>query len=251
MVRGMGSKVFIIGIGPGSRESMSLQAISALDRAEVLIGHRSCLDLIRDLTSQKETISTRMSPIERSQLAASLCLAGKDVALVCSGDPGIYAIASTFLGYLKEVNLKISVEIIPGITVANAAAAILGAPLGRDFATISLADRATPWSEIERRLITATQADFVVVLYNPRGRMGEKRLSDTISRLQTLRRSDTPVGIVTNATRCDETACLTPLGEISASQVSEESVVIVGNSATFIFNSKMITPRAYKDGVGY
>jgi precorrin-3B C17-methyltransferase len=170
---------------------------------------------------------------------------------VCSGDPGIYAIASTFLGYLKEVNLKISVEIIPGITVANAAAAILGAPLGRDFATISLADRATPWSEIERRLITATQADFVVVLYNPRGRMGEKRLSDTISRLQTLRRSDTPVGIVTNATRCDETACLTPLGEISASQVSEESVVIVGNSATFIFNSKMITPRAYKDGVGY
>ncbi len=247
----MDSSIHIVGIGPGSRSSMTPQAVAALGCSDVLIGHESCLDLVSDLTRGKRVITARMSPIERSRLAVDLCLAGKQVALVSSGDPGIYAIASTFFTYCKENQVDVPVEIIPGITVASAAAAVLGAPLGHDFALISLADLATPWRDIERRLRAAAESDFVIVIYNPRGKVGEQRIVEMLARLRPLRRPQTPVGIVAHATCGDECSRLTTLDKVSSEDITDDSVVIIGNSETFVFGGKMITPRAYQEGVGY
>ncbi len=247
----MSTSIRIVGIGPGSRSSMTPQAVAALGRADVLIGQPSCLDLVRDLAENKRMISKRMSPIERSRLAIDLCLSGNEVAIVSTGDPGVYAIASTFFSYLKDRKVLVPVEIIPGITVASAAAAVLGAPLGHDFALISLADLATPWRSIERRLLAAAEADFVIVIYNPRGKVGEQRIDEMLACLRPLRQPDTPVGIVANATCVDECARITTLAKLQGGDITDESVVIIGNSETFVFGGKMITPRAYQEGVGY
>jgi len=247
----MNGKVYLVGIGPGSLDNMTSRAVDRLKEMSVVIGHKTCLDNIGKFITGKEIISGDMTPNERARLAVDRALGGKDVALVSTGDPGIYAIASTFFVYLKEKGMSVPVEVIPGVTAANVAAALLGSPLGYDFAAISLADLATNWSAVKKRLESAAESNFVIALYNPKGKVGDRRLKESIITLMTYRKADTPVGIVTNATAEDEKVQITNLGEVSAYDIDTEAILIIGNSETFVFNGKMITPRAYKEGVGY
>lgn len=145
----------------------------------------------------------------------------------------------------------VEVEVIPGVMVASAASALLGSPMGHDFAVISLADLATQWSAIKRRLESAAESDFVVVLYNPKGKVGDKRVKEALETLMTYRKAATPVGIATNATTESEKVKITTLAEVSGYDIDTDTIVIVGNSETFVFNGKMVTPRGYKKGVGY
>ena len=168
-----------------------------------------------------------------------------------TGDTGIYAIASTFFSYLKEKGLMVEVEVIPGVMVASAASALLGSPMGHDFAVISLADLATQWSAIKRRLESAAESDFVVVLYNPKGKVGDKRVKETIKTLMNYREATTPVGIVTSATTEQEKVLITTLGEVSSYEIDTDTILIVGNSETSVFSGKMVTPRGYIKDLGY
>lgn len=230
---------------------MTPKAVDRLRNVPVVIGHKACLSLIMKFISGKEIISGEMTPTERARLAVEKALDGKDVALVSTGDPGIYAIASTFFAYLKEKGVRLPVEVIPGVTMFNAAAAVLGSPLGHDFAVISLADLATPWSTTKRRLELAAESDFVIVLYNPKGKIGDQRLKEAIVTLMTYRKEATPVGIVTDVTGEGEKAQVITLGKVSGCDIDTEATLIIGNSETFVFNGWMITPRGYEEGVGY
>lgn len=247
----MSGSIYLVGIGPGGRDSMTPRARDRLKKVSVVIGHQASLELVSELIADKETISKEMSPVERAELAVARAGEGKEVAVVCTGDPGIYAIASTFFSYLKETGLTVRVEVIPGITVASAAAASLGSPLGHDFAVISLADLATDQSDIKKRLEAAARADFVIVLYNPIGKVGDVRIKEAIAILLTHRKATTPVGIAIKATTEQERVEITTLGEISAGSIDTDALVIIGNSETFIYNGRMVTPRGYQKGIGY
>ena len=230
---------------------MTPRARDRLKEVSVVIGHQASLELVSELIAGKETISREMSPVERAELAVARAGEGKEVAVVSTGDPGIYAIASTFFSYLKENGLTVRVEVIPGITVASAAAASLGSPLGHDFAVISLADLATDQSDIKKRLEAAARADFVIVLYNPIGKVGDVRIKEAITILLTHRKATTPVGIAIKATTEQERIEITTLGEISAGSIDTDALVIIGNSETFVYNGRMVTPRGYQKGIGY
>lgn len=247
----MSGKVYLIGIGPGSQDYITPRAVSALKNVPVVIVQQACLDRIAEVITGKETISTSLTPVERTEKAVAQALAGKDVAIVSTGDPGIYAIASTFFSYLAIKKIKVPVEVIPGVPLASTAAGLLGSPLGHDFAAISLADMATPWKDIKGRLEAAAKTDFVVVLYNPKGRVGDQRIKEAKSILMGYRKPSTPVGIVTDASSNSEKVQITTLGKLSANDVDTETILIIGNSETFVFDGRMITPREYKEGIGY
>jgi|TARA_B100000315_G_scaffold100902_1_gene92727 precorrin-3B C17-methyltransferase len=247
----MSGKVYLVGIGPGNRDNITPKAISALSNAPVIIGHKACLDLIAEFIAGKEIIAEDLSPVERAEIATEQALTGKNVAIVTTGDPGIYAIASTFFSYLTGREITVPVEVIPGVTIANAAAALLGSPLGHDFAVISLADLATTWVDIKRRLKSAAKAGFVIALYNPKSKVGNQRLKEAIAILLNYNKDSTPVGIVTDATGKAEKVQITTLGKALRCHISTQTILIVGNAKTFIFNDTMITPRAYRKGVGY
>ena len=244
-------KVYLLGIGPGSQDNITPRARKTLKKVPVVIGHKTSLDLVKKFISDKEIISSEMSPVERARIAVEKAQWGSDVAIVSTGDPGIYAIASTLFSYLREKGLEVEVEVIPGVTVASAAAAILGSPLGHDFAVISLADLATRWGSTKGRLESAASSDFVIVLYNPRGKVGSKRVKEAVEILMVHRKATTPVGIATSATTRKEIVQITTLGEVSGYDIDTDTLLIVGNSETFVFNGKMVTPRGYKEGVGY
>jgi precorrin-3B C17-methyltransferase len=247
----MNGRIYLVGVGPGSRENITPRAAKVLKHVQVIIGQKVCLDLLWKLVIGKEVIADEMTPIERSAVAVEKAWQGRDVAVVSSGDIGIYAFASTFFSYLRDKGLTLKVEVIPGVTVASAAAALLGSPLGRDFATISLTDQATEWNDIKKRIISATESDFVVVLYNPRGKVGSKRVIEAIKILLSNRQIATPVGIVTSATTRQEKVLITTLGEVLVSEIETDTIVIVGSSQTYIYNGRMVTPRDYIKGVGY
>jgi precorrin-3B C17-methyltransferase len=247
----MAGKVYLVGIGPGSRDNITPAAANVLKKVTVIIGHKECLDLAWRYVVGKEVIASPMTPVERAGLAVKKAMAGMDVALVSTGDTGIYAIASTFFSYLRDNGIELEVETIPGVTLASAAAALLGSPLGHDFAIISLADQATRWSRIKKRLVSAAESDFVVVLYNPVGKVGGKRVKEAISILLGYRAQDTPVGIVTDATTEQQKVAITTLAEVSAGDIDTDTILIIGNSETYVYSGKMVTPRGYIEGVGY
>ncbi|UCG55397.1 MAG: precorrin-3B C(17)-methyltransferase [Dehalococcoidia bacterium] len=247
----MNGKIYLVGIGPGNRDDVTPRAAKVLKNVQVIIGHKSCLDQLWKLVIGKEVVAGEMTPVERAGVALEKAQEGNDVAVVSSGDIGIYAFASTFFSHLKERDLEMDVEVVPGVTVASAAAALLGSPLGHDLAIISLADQATTWQNIKRRLISAAEADFVVVLYNPVGKVGSGRIKEAIKILMEYRESITPVGIVTGATTEQEQVLITTLGQVSVDTIETDTIVIVGNSETYIYNGRMITPREYIQGLGY
>lgn len=190
--------------------------------------------------------------IKRCSMAVQKALEGKDTALVCGGDAGIYGMAGLVFEILKERRLlgEIKVEVIPGIPALAAAAALLGAPLMHDFAVVSLSDLLTPWEDIKARVEAASKADFVLVLYNPKSKKRNWQLEEALDIIRNYRTGETPIGIVKNAARKDESVRITTISEINVSEVDMMSIIIAGNSKTWVLQKKMVTPRGYMKKYG-
>ncbi|HEY6838792.1 MAG TPA: cobyric acid synthase [Geobacteraceae bacterium] len=241
------SKLYVVGIGPGAFDQMTPAAQDAIEESAVVVGYKTYLDLITPLLVGKEVVSSgMMKEVERCREALFHAAAGKTVALVSSGDAGIYGMAGLVLELADGDDAQPEIVIVPGVSAVQAAAAALGAPLMHDFAVISLSDLLTPWDLIERRLVAAATADFVVALYNPRSKGRVRHLERAREILLAARPAATPVGIVRNASRPGEERVVTTLGEMLAHPVDMFSLVIVGNSATFVDGKgRMVTPRGY------
>ncbi|MDN5347353.1 MAG: precorrin-3B C17-methyltransferase / cobalt-factor methyltransferase [Clostridia bacterium] len=228
---------------------MTARARKALEEAEVIVGYHTYLDLIRDLTGGREVVATGMTgEIERCCRAVQLALAGRKVAIVSSGDPGVYGMAGLVLEILHQAapGSRLPVAIIPGVTAATAAAAALGAPLMHDFAVISLSDRLTPWELIARRLELAAQGDFVTVLYNPRSHGRQRHLHLAQEIFLRYRSPETPVGVVRNAGREGEEVWVSDLLKFADLPVDMLATVIIGNSQTRVLDGRLVTPRGYR-----
>lgn len=228
---------------------MTLAALRALSSAEVVVGYKAYLELVSELINGKELVSTGMrKEVERCSLAIERAGAGEKVALVSSGDSGVYGMAGLVFEALadKYADVTLDVDVFPGVTAANSCAALLGAPLMNDWAVISLSDLLTPWDIIERRLHGAGLADFVVILYNPRSQKRTSHLSRAVEILLQYRSPTTPVGIVKNAYRPGQSIVYSSLTELPTANVDMLTTVIIGNSTTKLINGRLITLRGYR-----
>lgn len=242
--------VYLVGLGPGPAY-LTPEARLILKRVDVIIGHATNLRRMKRMVQGKEILAPGHNPLERARLAAICAGKGQAVAIISPGHPGIYAIASTFYDYLRENNLDIPTVVVPGLTLGDYAAARLGSPLGADHAVISLADRASSWRDIKATLSAALAADFVIVIYNPRGKMGTRRLKQALAMALCARLGETPVGVVTDAASRREKIRVLPLAVLDVKDVSSNTLLIIGSRTSFIYQDKMITPRAYRPGFGY
>ncbi|MDQ0602831.1 cobalt-precorrin 5A hydrolase/precorrin-3B C17-methyltransferase [Streptomyces canus] len=238
-------RLAVVGLGPGARDLLTPRAKAELRRASVLVGLDQYVDQIRDLLRPGTRIleSGLGAEEERARTAVAQAREGQAVALIGSGDAGVYAMASPALA---EASDDIDVIGVPGVTAALAAAALLGAPLGHDHVSISLSDLHTPWEVIERRVRAAAEADIVVTFYNPRSRGRDWQLPKALAILAGHREPTTPVGVVRNASRPDESSRLTSLGSLDPATVDMMTVVTVGNTATRDIAGRMVTPRGYR-----
>lgn len=237
----------MVGTGPGAVDLVTPRARLALELSDVVVGYRTYLELVTDFLAPEQEVlsSSMMQEIDRCRKALELAGEGKRVALVCGGDPGIYAMAGLVYELAKETGSATLIDIIPGVAALNSCAAILGAPLMHDFAAISLSDLMTPWEVIEKRLEASAMADFVMVVYNPRSKKRTTQIVRAREIILQHRKEDTPVGIVSGATRPHETVRLCTLADMLDGEIAMQTTVIVGNSATFAWQGKMITPRGY------
>jgi precorrin-3B C17-methyltransferase len=226
---------------------MTPQARDAIENAEVIVGYKTYTNLVKSLIRPSvEVFSGIMGrEVERAKFAVQKAQQGKVVAVVSSGDPGVYGMAGVVLEAASAECAKVRIEVVPGVTAATSAASKLGAPLVTDFAVISLSYLLTPWLLIEKRLHAAAQADFVIVLYNPQSLGRKKPLVRAHEILLNYRLSDTPEGVVKQVGREGETTTVTTLKDLMACEVDMFSTVIVGNSTTQVINGKMVTPRGY------
>ncbi len=243
----MSNLVYVVGLGPGNARFLTAQAQAALQAADVLCGYTVYIDLVRPLYPDKEVYTTGMTKeIDRCRWALETAQSGKTVALVCSGDAGVYGMASPLLE-LAQSYPAVTVEIVPGLTAALSGGAVLGAPLAHDFCVISLSDRLTPWAVIEKRLACAAAGDFSIALYNPssRGRAGYLQKAVHIL-LANGKGPQTVCGIVRSIGRAGETARLLPLAELENTPVDMFTTVFIGNAATRVLGGKMVTPRGYR-----
>jgi precorrin-3B C17-methyltransferase len=237
-------KFYVVGIGPGCPEQMTIQAKQALEEADIIAGYGTYIKLVRPLFPDKEYLQNGMTgEVKRCEMALEQAQAGKTVAMISSGDSGIYGMAGLVLELAK--GMDIDVVTVPGITAASSGAALLGAPLMHDFAVISLSDRLTEWDLIEKRLHAAASADFNIVLYNPRSKGRPDHIAKAREIFLQYKSAETPVGIVKNIGRDGESAQITTLGEFDIEQVDMFSTVFVGNSQTYIDGNKIVTPRGY------
>ncbi|WP_328503722.1 precorrin-3B C(17)-methyltransferase [Streptomyces sp. NBC_00457] len=238
-------RLAVVGLGPGARDLLTPRAKAELQRAAVLVGLDQYVDQIRDLLRPGTRVleSGLGAEEERARTAVAEARRGQAVALIGSGDAGVYAMASPALA---EASDDIDVVGVPGVTAALAAAAILGAPLGHDHVSISLSDLHTPWEIIERRVRAAAEADIVVTFYNPRSRGRDWQLPKALAILAEHRAGTTPVGVVRNASRPDESGRLTTLAALDPATVDMMTVVTVGNTATREIAGRMVTPRGYR-----
>ncbi len=240
-------KLYIVGTGPGSLNSITPMAISALRSSELIIGYRTYLEHIRPLIEDKEVLSYSMTDeVKRAKKAIEEVLKGKIVSLISGGDPGIYGMAGVVLEILSKNNTDIEIEIIPGISALNACASKVGAPIMNDFSVISLSDRLTPWHIIEERLEMSAKADLVIVIYNPKSKGRKEHLTKAKEIILRHRAKNTPVAIVKGAMRENEFIILTTLEKMDEHLVDMQTTVIVGNSKTFAYNNWLITPRGYE-----
>lgn len=241
------SKIYVIGIGPGNYEQMTGRAIQAMKDSDVIIGYTVYVDLVREHFAGKEFMTTPMKKeVDRCVLAFEEAEKGKTVSMICSGDAGVYGMS----GLMYEVGERyenVELEIIPGVTAATGGAAVLGAPLIHDFCLISLSDLLTPWEKIEARLLGASQADFVICLYNPSSKKRHDYLEKACDLMMRYKAPDTVCGIVTNIGREGEAARVLSLKELRDTQVDMFTTVFVGNSQTREINGKMVTPRGYRN----
>ena len=243
----MAGKLYVVGIGPGSYEDMTIRAARILQESQVIAGYTVYVDLIREQLGDKEFLATPMKQeVDRCRAALAKAAEGKQVAMVCSGDPGIYGMAGLVLELAGDYP-QVEIEIVPGVTAACTGGACLGAPLIHDFAVISLSDLLTPWEKIERRLDAAAAADFVICLYNPSSRKRADYLSRACGIILESRTAATVCGIVRNIGREGESCRILSLGELKDIQTDMFTTVFIGNSATKEINGRMVTPRGYKN----
>jgi precorrin-3B C17-methyltransferase len=227
---------------------MTGRARLAIAEAEVIVGYKTYIELINDLIDGQEVLSTGMTrEVERCELAIARAVAGSKVAVVSSGDPGVYGMAGLILEllYRDDTHKEIELEIIPGVTSATASAALLGAPLMHDFTVISLSDLLTPWELIQKRLHAAGEGDFVVVLYNPSSRKRKEHIVTARLILLQYKPASTPVGIVRNAERDGEEIIITDLENMLKHPMDMFSTVVIGNKTTAKLGQYMVTPRGY------
>ena len=244
------NKIYVVGLGPGAGDQMTVQAKKVLDACPVIIGYTVYIDLVRPLFPEKQFLSTPMrKEADRCKMAFEEVKKGVDVAMVCSGDSGIYGMA----GLIYEIGRdypEIGIEIVPGITAASGGAAVLGAPLMHDFAVISLSDLLTPWELIEKRLCAAAEADFVICLYNPSSRKRADYLKRACEIFLRSKSSDTVCGIVKNIGRDGETKKVMTLAELRDYEADMFTTVFIGNSRTekSVLGGQnwMVTPRGYR-----
>ena len=225
-------KIYVVGIGPGSYEGMTGAAATALEKSDVIVGYTVYIDLVKDHFPGKSFLTTPMrKEVDRCVMAFDEAMKDQTVSMICSGDAGVYGMA----GLMYEIGAnypEVELEVVAGVTAATGGAAVLGAPLIHDFCLISLSDLLTPWEKIEKRLLLASEADFVIVLYNP---SSQHKSPETVC------------GTVQNINREGETARVMTLAELKETQVDMFTTVFIGNSQTRNIDGKMVTPRGYKN----
>ena len=238
--------ISIVGIGPGGYDDMTIRAVNAIKNADVVTGYRLYVELMQELIGDKETFCTEMrGEVERCQKAAEYAISGKNVALISSGDAGVYGMAGLMLKILED-HPEIETEIIPGVSACQSGGAVLGAPLVHDFAVISLSDLLTPWSLIEKRLEAAASADFVIVLYNPGSHKRRDYLRKACNTVLKYKSPDTICGLVKNISRDGEKHSIITLDRLKDTPVDMLTTIFIGNSQTTVINGKMVTPRGYQ-----
>ena len=238
-------KVTVIGLGPGGGADLTGRARAALEGCDLIVGYTAYIELVKPDFPEKEVLSTGMRrEVDRCRAAVEAALTGRDVAVVCSGDSGVYGMAGLIYEVAQEYD-PIEIEVVPGITAACGGAAVLGAPLTHDFAVISLSDLLTPWEKIEKRLSAAAQADFVICLYNPSSRNRPDYLQRACDILLRDKDPNTVCGTVRNIGREGEECKLLTLAQLRDTQVDMFTTVFIGNSQTKVLGGKMVTPRGY------
>ncbi|MDD3360687.1 MAG: precorrin-3B C(17)-methyltransferase [Hespellia sp.] len=240
-------KIYVVGIGPGAESLMTIRSKEVLSNCNVIIGYTVYVDLIKKQYAQKTFLTTPMKQeTERCRMAFEEAKKGTDVAMVCSGDAGVYGMAG-LLYELKKDYPEIEIEVVPGLTAALAGAAVLGAPLMHDFSVISLSDLMTPWEKIEKRLRAAAMADFVICLYNPSSKKRADYLQKACDCMLEYKQADTVCAAVRNIGREGESYRILSLRKLRETQVDMFTTVFIGNEQTIQIGDKMITPRGYKN----
>lgn len=244
-------KITVVGIGPGNLWDMTLRARNAIAAADVVVGYNTYINLIQTLLEGKKIVCTgMMGEIERCRVAVQEAVKGADTVIISSGDAGVYGMAGLALELLLQVPKEQRPQfggVIAGVSAVNAAASLLGAPLMHDFAVISLSDLLTPWEKIEKRVELAAQGDFVIALYNPKSHKRVQNIEIVRNILLKYRQPGTPVGIVTDASRANEHKVITTLADFTKEEINMVSIVIIGNSETYVRDGYMITPRGYQN----
>ena len=239
-------KLYVVGIGAGNYDGMTVGAVRALETADVIVGYTVYCDLVKPHFSEKEYISTpMMKEIERCRMALESAQNGRLTAMICSGDAGIYGMAAPVLELRKEYG-EAEVEIIPGITAALSGGALLGAPLGHDFCVISLSDRLTDWAQIEERLRCAARGDFAICLYNPASRHRRDYLRRACDILLSEKSPETICGLARSIGREGEGIRILPLSELRGTEADMFTTVFIGSSQTRELDGRMVTPRGYR-----
>lgn len=240
------SKVYVVGIGPGAYEKMTIQAANALKECDTIVGYTVYVNLVKEHFADKEFLTTPMrKEVERCELAFAEAAKGKTVAMICSGDAGVYGMS----GLMLEIGSRypdIQVEIVAGVTAAIGGAAVLGAPLIHDFCLISLSDLLTPWEKIEKRLSCAAEADFVICLYNPSSKKRHDYLKKACEILLQYKDKNTICGYVQNIGRDGENGRTLTLEELKDTKVDMFTTVFIGNRETKMMDGHMVTPRGYR-----
>jgi precorrin-3B C17-methyltransferase len=240
----------IVGIGPGAEQHTSPAALEAIKAAELIVGYTTYIRLVKPLIEGKEVVKTGMTEeIGRARAAVERARAGANVAIISSGDAGVYGMAGLVFQVLQEMGWKRGespeLRIIPGITALNSCASLVGAPLGHDFCAISLSDLLTPWPVIARRIEAAASSDFVVGLYNPASGRRTRQIVEAHDIIAKYRPGNTPVALIKSAYRKLEQRVLTDLDHFLEYEIGMLTTVLVGSSNTFMFEGYMVTPRGY------
>ena len=249
----MTGKLYIVGVGPGHHDHMTFRAKEVITESDTIVGYETYVNLVQDLIKDKTIYRYAMTQeVERAHQCIDLAKSGKIVSLVSSGDPGIYGMAGLIYETLAETgwnpNDGLQVEIVPGVSALNSCASIVGSPLMTDFAVVSMSDLLVPWEIIKKRVESAAQGDFVVVIYNPASKKRIHQLQDTRKLLLKYRKPTTPVAVIKGAFRESETVFITDLENLSShsDKLGMISTVIIGNSSTYTYKDLMINPRGYK-----
>ena len=241
-------KISVVGIGPGNLDEMTPKVRALIDAADVIVGYKTYIELIGELTANKKILASGMrQEVQRAQVAIDETQKNLNVAVISSGDAGIYGMAGLLIEMILNLpeNLQPKFEVAAGVSALNSAAAILGAPLIHDFAVISLSDWLTPYELIKKRVALAAEGDFVIALFNPKSKSRVTYIDEVQKILLNFRAENTPVGIVTNAGRLDERKVISTLKDFTREEINMFTLVLIGNSKTFVKSNFMVTPRGY------